>query len=392
MPQDVLFAIPFEAPVSPHLDQARIRHLDWVRERDLIRTEAGLREYISWDLPEAVGRTYPHASADDQFMLMNWFALAFLFDDDCSRDASRNEDRESGEGDDGERGHAGHDRHERRDFDSEAPQRPDRVAEIARELITIPFREPGTAPDLVCPITLAWSEVWAAMSDGTSVTWQNRFAANWARFLAAHASELRMSRSVPVPDLESYRVMRRNTAGIPHSLDAIERSRRFEVPAQIQAHPLMRRLREAATDTIAYINDIQSPGRVGRRVAPHNLVVVLRDRLDCTPDVALREATRMTYEQLDTFMTLQAYMPQICGELGLGAAERTAVEMSVEGMRNWIRGYYDWGLHSGPYTAPYTPPETTSEAGPDTGPEHGVHGYAEDPRGTPSAHIRSRSA
>ncbi|MEU0935507.1 terpene cyclase [Embleya sp. NPDC005971] len=352
MPQDVLFSIPFEAPISPYLDQARSRHLDWVRARGLIRTDAGLRQYTSWDLPEAVGRTYPHASADDQYMLMNWFSLAFLIDDDCDDDGDDDPDA--------------------------APERPDRVAEIARELITIPFREPGTPPDLVSPITLAWSEVWASMSDGTSVTWQNRFAANWARFLASHASELRLSASPTVPALDSYRVMRRNTAGIPHSLDAIERSRRFEVPAQIQAHPLMRRLREAATDTIAYINDIQSPGRQGRRVASHNLVVVLRARLDCSYDTALREATRMTYEQLDTFMTLQAYMPQICGELGLGTTERTAVEMSVEGMRNWIRGYYDWGLRSGPYTAPDAPPDEPA------------HGYAEDAQHPATVHLRTR--
>ncbi|GCD97592.1 terpene synthase family protein [Embleya hyalina] len=371
MPQDVLFSIPFEAPISPYLDHARSRHLAWVRERGLIRTEDGMREYIAWDLPEAVGRTYPHASADDQFLLMNWFALAFLFDDDCDTGPgteaySRTDAKPSPAG--------------AAVLRPRSPERPDRVAEIARELITIPFREPGTPPDLVSPITLAWSEVWASMSEGTSVTWQNRFAANWARFLAAHASEMRMSESRAVPDLDSYRVMRRNTAGIPHSLDAIERSRRFEVPPQIQAHPLMRRLREAATDTIAYINDIQSPGRRGRRVASHNLVAVLRDRLDCSYDVALREATRMTYEQLDTFMTLQAYMPQICGELGLGTADRIAVEMSVEGMRNWIRGYYDWGLHSGPYAVP------------DVLPDEPMHGRAEESVDPTTAPLRSRTA
>lgn len=373
VPQDVLFSIPFEAPISPYLDQARSRHLDWVRDRGLIRTDAGLREYTSWDLPEAVGRTYPHASPDDQFMLMNWFALAFLFDDDCDADPDADARTKARSGTDATPGGGPAAR-------PRTPERPDRVAEIARELITIPFREPGTPPDLVSPITLAWSEVWASMSDGTSVTWQNRFAASWARFLASHASELRMSASRAVPDLDSYRVMRRNTAGIPHSLDAIERSRRFEVPAQIQAHPLMRRLREAATDTIAYINDIQSPGRRGRRVASHNLVMVLRDRLDCSHDVALREATRMTYEQLDTFMTLQAYMPQICGELGLGATERIAVEMSVEGMRNWIRGYYDWGLRSAPYTVP------------DVVPDEPAHGYADDPHNPAGTHLRTRTA
>ncbi|MYW05836.1 terpene cyclase [Streptomyces sp. SID3343] len=319
MPQDVLFAIPFEAPVSPFLKCGRSRHLDWVRDRGFVTTDEGMREYAAWDLPQAVARTYPYAAADDQYMLMNWFSLAFLVN---------------------------------YQFDVAAPEHPDRVAEIARELITIPFREPGTPPDITSPITLAWAEVWAWMCDGTSVMWQNRFAANWARFLAAHATEVRASASGEVPDLDVYRVMRRNTIGIPHSLDAIERSRRFEVPAQIQAHPLMRRLREAATDTIAYMNDIHSFERAERRGDPHNLVVVLRHRLGCSRDIAVREATRMTYEQLDTFMTLQAYMPQICEELGLGGPDRTAVEMSVEGMRNWIRGNYDWGLNSGRYAAP----------------------------------------
>ena len=305
--------------MSPYLDRARIRHLDWVRDRDLVHSDAGMREYVSWDLPQAVARTYPYASADDQYMFMNWFSLAFLFDDQ---------------------------------FDATIPERPDRVAEVAREMITVPFRPAGTEPDLVCPITLAWAEVWAWMSDGTSGTWQDRFAGNWARFLAAHAAEIRLGASGTVPDLDAYRALRRNTVGIPHSLDAIERSRRFEVPAQVQAHPLMRRLREAATDTIAYMNDIHSLEREERRGDPHNLVVVLRRGLGCSRGAALREAVRMTYEQLDTFTTLQAYMPRICGELGLSASERAAVEMSVEGMRHWIRGNHDWALNSGRYADP----------------------------------------
>lgn len=333
MPQNVQFTIPFEASVSPYLEQARIRHLVWVRDRELVHSDAGMHEYVSWDLPQAVARTYPYANADDQFMFMNWFSLAFLFDDQ---------------------------------FDAAIPQRPDRVAEVAREMITVPFRPAGSAPDLVCPITLAWAEVWAWMSDGTSGTWQDRFAANWARFLAAHTAEVRLGAAGAVLDLDTYRALRRNTVGIPHSLDAIERSRRFEVPAQIQAHPLMRRLREAATDTIAYMNDIHSLEREERRGDPHNLVVVLRGRLDCSREAAIREAVRMTYEQLDTFMTLQAYMPRICKELALCDTESDAVEMSVEGMRNWIRGNYDWALSSGRYAAPVP------------GPDGRVHGYVDD--------------
>lgn len=102
MPQDVTFDLPFKTPVSEHLQYARERHLRWVWEMGLVRSQAGFEEYQSWDLPQAAARTYPYASADDMVVLMNWFSLAFLFDDQ---------------------------------FDSGSPDRADRIAEVARELI-----------------------------------------------------------------------------------------------------------------------------------------------------------------------------------------------------------------------------------------------------------------
>ncbi|GAB2886207.1 hypothetical protein GCM10027074_63320 [Streptomyces deserti] len=81
MPQDVRFDLPFDTPVSEHLEYARARHLRWVWDMGLVRSRAGFEEYKSWDLPQAAARTYPYASADDMVVLMNWFSLAFLFDD-----------------------------------------------------------------------------------------------------------------------------------------------------------------------------------------------------------------------------------------------------------------------------------------------------------------------
>jgi Terpene synthase family 2, C-terminal metal binding len=318
MPQDVAFAIPFPAPVSPHLEFARGRHLEWIRERGLVRSEAGLREYLSWDLAQAAARTYPYATAEDMVMLMNWFSLAFLFDDQ---------------------------------FDSTAPDHADRVAEISREMITVPFRPGGTPPDVVCPITLAWSEVWAWLSDGMSETWRNRFASSWARFLAAHASEVRLSASGAVLSLEQYLDLRRRTVGIHHSIDAAERSRRFEVPAQVQAHALMQQMRASAADTIAFMNDIHSLEREERRGDPHNLVTVLRRQYKCTRQAAIEEAVRMTHRQLRTYLHLESQIPQLCEQLGLSVQERSAVDAGVEGIRNWIRGNYDWALATGRYAA-----------------------------------------
>ncbi|MGW3654921.1 hypothetical protein ACWD6R_04040 [Streptomyces sp. NPDC005151] len=71
MPQ-FTFNLPFKAPVSEHLGYARERHLRWVWEMGLVCSQAGFEEYQSWDLPQAAARTYPHASADDMVILMNW--------------------------------------------------------------------------------------------------------------------------------------------------------------------------------------------------------------------------------------------------------------------------------------------------------------------------------
>ncbi len=318
MPQHRHFVMPFQAPVSPHAESARSRHLDWVRARGLVRSEAGLIEYESWDLPQAAARTYPYASADDIYMLINWFSIGFLFDDQFNANTT---------------GYA------------------ERVAAVAQEMITIPFRPPGSRPDVVCPITLAWSEVWAWLSDGMSESWRNRFAASWGRFLAAHAHEVRLSANGVALNLKDYLALRRITVGIHHSIDIAERSRRFEVPVQVQAHKLMRAMRDAAADVIAYMNDVHSLEREERRGDPHNLVTVLRHDRGWSRQAAIDEAVRMANEHLELYERLEAQIPEVCDELGLDEDDRRSVGMGVEGIRNWIRGMYDWAMSTGRYEA-----------------------------------------
>lgn len=315
MPQSVHFTIPFASRVSPDLDRARVRNLDWTWEHGLVRSEAGLREYASWDLAQAAARTYPHATGDDLDMLVNWFGFAFLFDDQ---------------------------------FDASG-DRPSQVSAVAREMIAIPFRPVGTPPDIVCPVTLAWVEVWPQMCEGMSETWQNRFASNWARFMAAAVCEIHLASHREVMDLEGYAALRQHTVGLQHSLDAVERIGRFEVPPQAQAHPVMRRLRHATTDCIAYMNDVHSLDREEARGDRHNLVTVLKQHLRCSRSAALDEAIRMTYGLLDEVVELHGRIPEMCEELQLTDEERKSVERGVEGTGDWIRGNYEWGLSSGRY-------------------------------------------
>ncbi|MFF3483235.1 7-epi-alpha-eudesmol synthase [Streptomyces sp. NPDC002701] len=330
MPQDVRFDLPFATPVSDHLEYARARHLRWVWDKGLVRSQAGFEEYRSWDLPQAAARTYPHASAADMVVLMNWFSLAFLFDDQ---------------------------------FDSGRPDRADRIAEVARELVVTPLRPAGSTPRVVCPITTAWAEVWAQLSDGMSLTWRTRFAASWGRFLVAHTEEVDLAARglAGTLDLAEYAAFRRRTVGIHHSIDAGERSRGFEVPAAVQAHPLMERMRDRAADTIGFMNDIHSFERERRRGDGHNLIAVLHRERRGTWQEAADEAYRMTSDRLAEYLALEAQVPRMCDELGLDEEERVRVGMGVEAIQHWINGNYEWALTSGRYAADKESPAARAE-------------------------------
>ncbi|WP_210587183.1 7-epi-alpha-eudesmol synthase [Streptomyces sp. GESEQ-35] len=330
MPQDVRFDLPFDTPVSEHLEYARQRHLRWIWDMGLVRSQAGFEEYKSWDLPQAAARTYPYASADDMIVLMNWFSLAFLFDDQ---------------------------------FDANQPDRADRIAEVARELIVTPLRPAGTRPRVFCPITEAWTEVWKHLSDGMPLTWRTRFAASWGRFLVAHCEEVDLAARglAGTLGLDEYAEFRRRTVGIHHSIDAGERSRGFEVPAQAMAHPLMERMRDLASDTIGFMNDIHSFERERRRGDGHNLIAVLHRERGCSWEEAAQEAYRMTTDCLDEYLELQARVPQMCAELGLDAGERSRVQMGVEAIQHWINGNYEWALVTGRYAEAKEGPAAAAE-------------------------------
>ncbi|MPY62033.1 7-epi-alpha-eudesmol synthase [Streptomyces spongiae] len=330
MPQDVRFDLPFDTPVSQHLEHARGRHLRWVWDMRLVRSQAAFEEYRSWDLPQAAARTYPYASAEDMVVLMNWFSLAFLFDDQ---------------------------------FDTAQPDRADRIAEVARELIATPLRPADTAPRVVCPITLAWAQVWAHLSAGMSLTWRTRFAASWGRFLVAHTEEVDLAARglAGTLSLAEYAEFRRRTVGIHHSIDAGERSRGFEVPAQVQAHPLMARLRDLAADTIGFMNDIHSFEREKRRGDGHNLIAVLYRERGCSWEEAADEAYRMTTKCLDEYLASEARVPEMCTELGLTDEQREQVRMGVEAIQHWINGNYEWALTSGRYAAAKEGPAASAE-------------------------------
>lgn len=129
----------------------------------------------------------------------------------------------------------------------------------------------------------------------------------------------------------------------------------------MQAHELMVRMRDLAADTIGFMNDIHSFEREKRRGDGHNLIAVLHRERGGTWEQAADEAYRMTTRCLEEYLALEARVPAMCQELGLGAEQRDQVRMGVEAIQHWISGNYEWALTSGRYAAAKEGPAATAE-------------------------------
>jgi hypothetical protein len=169
--------------------------------------------------------------------------------------------------------------------------------------------------------------------------------------MAAHAYEVRRAADggAGAFGLAEYRVLRRQTVGMYHALDVVERSRLRELPPQVAAHPVMRGMRTCATDTIAYMNDIHSLEREERRGDPHNLVPVLCREHGLSREAALDEAIRLARGELDEYLRLESQLTKVCDEFALDGAERESVAWCVDGIRAWIRGNHDWARATARY-------------------------------------------
>lgn len=319
MPRTLRFAIPFPGSISPHREAAREANAEWISRHGLVQSAEGRDEYLSWDLADAAARIYHQAEPGPLTDTLNFFSVGFLFDDQ---------------------------------FDPAIPNRLHIVGQAAAEMAMIPFRPQGARPEFVCPLTEAWAALWPQIAAVTPLNWQYRFAVHFAQWLTAHVWEIRLTARQANVGLPGYIRLRRRSVGLDHSFDIAEWAYGFETPVVVAQHPLLRQLREAATDAIAFMNDVHSYEREMGRGETHNLVTVLRWDRDLGPEEAIAQAADMARDALALFVRLERQVPRICTELRLTEADCRATRRFLDTMRDWIRGNHDWAVTSGRYRPP----------------------------------------
>ncbi|MFJ3233801.1 terpene cyclase [Streptomyces sp. NPDC086787] len=316
MPQDIDFDLPAPAGISPDLDAARRRNLDWVNRLGLVDEGRSLNWYTSWDMPRLAALGFPCARGPALDLCADAMALFFVFDDQ---------------------------------FDGFLGRDPARAAAVCQKMIDIVHGAlPGPGAN---PCSLAFADIWARSTDGAHPGWVMRTAHEWEYYFATQAHEaIGRLRGTPA-DMETYLQVRRGIAATDLPLSLGERAAGITVPAAAFHSPQLRIMRQAAIDVTFMCNDVYSLEKEEARGDMDNLVLVIEHSHRCTRDEAITGARREVRLRVERFQELALQVPGLCAQLGLTGGEAADVDTYVEMMDAWMSGYHAWQTRTHRYTS-----------------------------------------
>ncbi|MER5934042.1 terpene cyclase [Streptomyces sp. NPDC002054] len=320
----VEFDLPFPLVLSPDLDGARRRNLQWVQRLGLVGEGGSLEWYTSWDMPRLAAYGFPHATGPVLDLCADTMGFFFVFDDQ---------------------------------FDGPLGQNPARAAAVCQQLIDIVHGATPAAGADACSV--AFADLWARSTEGAHPGWVARTAHEWEYYFATQAHEaIGRLRGTP-GDMESYLQVRRGTAGTALTISLAERAAGIHIPAAAFHSPQLRLMREIAVDIPMMCNDVYSLEKEEARGDVDNLVLVIEHSRSCTREEAIAHARREVHQRVEQFQEHASQVPGLCAQLGLGGREVAAVRTYVEVMGTWMSGYHAWQTQTHRYTtAPHILPNT----------------------------------
>ncbi|MGW3963243.1 terpene synthase family protein [Amycolatopsis sp. NPDC005003] len=305
--------LPLPPRLSPHLDQARARNVDWARR-------TGLLDGVVWDerklraadLPLCAAGIHPDATADTLDVTSDWLTWRTYADDHYPLVFGATRD----------------------------------LAGAKAANFRLPAFMPADGapmPTPTTPLEAGLADLWprtAAESRPAVRRAVETMTSSWLWELANQAQNR-------IPDPIDYVEMRRRTFGADLTMSL---SRRHAVPPALRRTRPVQTLEHAATDVVCLLNDLYSYRKEIRHEGElHNAVLVVRNFLDCTEERAAEVVTDLVHARLAEFEHAAATeLPALYRD---DATEQTLLGF-VQELRDWMAGFGHWHENSARYTEP----------------------------------------
>ncbi|MFE1791960.1 hypothetical protein ACFW7J_26810 [Streptomyces sp. NPDC059525] len=309
------------------LQQARERHMSWLRRTGMLKTEEEIEQLMAWGPERAGAHFHPRAREDDRLLASDFYGWMILLDGQ---------------------------------FDGLAGQDSRRAEMVVQGLLAV--LDPNAAPSApVLAGERALADLWQRLCSGMSPAWRERAAKDLGDFITAYRTEAIHRAARMCLPVEKYLRLRFDSGGTGIILDITERLHGFEIPAVAWAHPLIQRMRELTVHVTDVVQDVLSLDKEELDSDLNNIVVVLtHDDPSLTPQAAVTRVQTMVQEWTREFLALQARAGGMCDALDLPGQSRTAVFQYIDAMRSCMRGNYDWCRTSPRYDPRYLAGRSTT--------------------------------
>ncbi|MFC8259907.1 germacradienol/geosmin synthase [Streptomyces sp. NPDC057291] len=315
------FDLPFGTTLSPYLDGARVRLVDWARRMGILEAQPGVPGSHIWDegrlvaidLPLCAAGLHPDATADELDLSSGWLAWGTYGDDWFPVVHGRARDL------------AG--------------------ARLANERLSLFMPLDGSAaPEPVNALERGLADLWqrtaAPMDDRARSALRTAIESMTASWLWELANQAQNR----IPDPVDYIEMRRLTFGSDLTMSLCRLGHGKKVPEEIYRSGPLRSLENAASDYAALLNDLFSYQKeIEYEGEVHNGVLVVQNFFGVDYPTAVAIVHDLMNSRLRQFLHVaEQELPVLYDDFGLEAETREILAGYVEELKHWIAGILIW--------------------------------------------------
>ncbi|MFJ8534977.1 hypothetical protein [Streptomyces sp. NPDC093591] len=285
------------------------------------RLEAGYGHFVAW--------TYPEASFRDLCLCAEWLFVTFILDD----------------------------LHTLKVYDA-----PGAWAPVHRRLMDIinTGEDPAPAREWT-PFTKALTDLSIRTGERLSPALRGRLNRHLDLFFQGFAEESENRFRGTPPGMASFTQTRRLSVGMEFGFDLVELSLDTEVPEGIYETRLFRQIIEAASDVVAWQNDLHSVHLDNKRGDFHNVVIVMQHAAGISLQEAIESAVVMVQRRVADFLAAEERLLPFLASRGVPLRTREEILKVTAGMRQWTNGCLEWYGNTTRYRIPTTSGESDQQ-------------------------------
>ncbi|MFG3113012.1 family 2 encapsulin nanocompartment cargo protein terpene cyclase [Streptomyces sp. NPDC048197] len=323
--------MPFPLTLSPHLDGARRRALDWAHRMGMLRPQPGVPLSDVWDEPAMVRHDlalcaagiHPDATPDELDLSSQWLAWGTYADDYYPQVFGRTRDLASAK------------------------------ACTARLSAFMPLDATAPVPEPANALERGLADLWPRTVVSMTPEARRDFRQAVDVMTASWLWEIDNQIQHRIPDPVDYIEMRRATFGsdLTMSLCRIGHGRR--VPPEVYRTGTLRALENSAADFACLVNDVFSYQKeIEYEGEVHNGVLVVQTFFNCDYPSALAVINDLMTSRIEEFRHIAAKeLPVVHDDFQLSAEARAVLDGYVHELENWMAGILNWHRNCRRYVA-----------------------------------------